>query len=619
MYRYTWFDKKNYTKDIIPVGKRQADWISFQYVSTIFLSAWEEHCLECSEPGCYGSCKYWIERFDKKCKKTFYGLRKRNDLLQEFPMAVQFKFQPWAKIQTIIFRGNIREKKYLTMNKIWFILDRLSFFLSEITKPIFPNYKIGRIEEVLKNCLLKKINGIIYPKFFLFQCFSEEGEPYQMFFELLKDDVVFFRDSTQINKGYNQLIIRVPKIDWKNDGNYYVRYYPEDNKEVEILVIFSDFITIKNEYIGSGKLSQAELLTSNLGGIESNVFFPAKKVKCVAWDLDNTIWNGILIESNPDSLDIRPGILDVIKRLDERGIIQIIVSKNDDAEVIPVLDRLGIKDFFVYIIANWQQKSKNLLFAAENLNINIDTFALVDDSQFERGEVRDRLPQVRTYNEKEALNLLELEEFDVPITEDAKKRRTMYQEEAKRKRIKSGFFGTEVDFIRSCEMCVTITQIHDGNKQRSLELVQRTNQLNLSGRKYSDEIFSELVNNNKNRCFALYCKDKYGDYGQVGFILIDFNLDNTALIVKEYAISCRVAEKWIEPTLLYWMKEKWLVDRVVFKGVYNKKNDRLIYTLKRFGMKEAVIEKKDTNDILLSINGKDIAFEKAIKIIDKTA
>ena len=77
------------------------------------------------------------------------------------------------------------------------------------------------------------------------------------------------------------------------------------------------------------------------------------KVKCVVWDLDNTVWDGVLIEDGPDRLTLKPGISDVIKELDRRGILQSVASKNDYDHARPVLDRFGLAEFFLYPQISW--------------------------------------------------------------------------------------------------------------------------------------------------------------------------------------------------------------------------------------------------------------------------
>src|SRR5438105_10164366 len=178
---------------------------------------------------------------------------------------------------------------------------------------------------------------------------------------------------------------------------------------------------------GRGKAPASRVLAEAPDGAGSaQAAAPADKVKCVAWDLDNTLWEGTLLEDGPDGCRLRPEVRALIERLDERGILQTAVSKNDHDDAWAVVERLGLQDYFLYPAINWGQKSANLKQIAERLNIGIDTFAFVDDSPFERAEVAAALPMVRVYSPEQLAGLLERPELDVPVTEMSRKRRLSY-------------------------------------------------------------------------------------------------------------------------------------------------------------------------------------------------
>ena len=107
--------------------------------------------------------------------------------------------------------------------------------------------------------------------------------------------------------------------------------------------------------------------------------------KCVAWDLDNTLWNGILVEDGADKLQLKPGVINLLKTLDERGILISAVSKNNPEDALAVLRSFGIVDFFLYPQISWNPKSQGIQRLASSLNIGIDSLLFVDDSQFRSG------------------------------------------------------------------------------------------------------------------------------------------------------------------------------------------------------------------------------------------
>jgi len=287
--------------------------------------------------------------------------------------------------------------------------------------------------------------------------------------------------------------------------------------------------------------------------VNANAVHPAEKVKCVAWDLDNTLWKGILIEDK--KIALREEAAQLVHALDQRGIIQSVVSKNDHAEAMDNLAQLGLKEYFVYPMINWDPKSVNLKRLATALNINVDSLALIDDSPFERAEVKAVLQQLRVYSEKELFKLLDYPEFNVPITEESKMRRKSYLAEMEREQTFKDCGGDYEGFLRSCRMEMRIfVPKEEAQVARCLELIQRSNQLNLSTRRYSEEDFSGLLGREGMLCVGFQCKDRFGDYGIVGFASVDEAPSEPHLV--DLVISCRVAQKMVERTLIEWIAER---------------------------------------------------------------
>src|SRR5690625_82784 len=110
-----------------------------------------------------------------------------------------------------------------------------------------------------------------------------------------------------------------------------------------------------------------------------------EKVKCVVWDLDNTVWDGVLLEG--EGLVVRPGIREAMETFDKRGILQSIASKNEFEPAWERLEKFGLAEFFLYPQIGWGAKSESIRKIAEELNIGLDTFAFFDDQPFERDEV----------------------------------------------------------------------------------------------------------------------------------------------------------------------------------------------------------------------------------------
>jgi len=111
------------------------------------------------------------------------------------------------------------------------------------------------------------------------------------------------------------------------------------------------------------------------------VVAPAKpirgRVKCIVWDLDNTLWDGVLLEDG--EVTLRPWVAEQIRRLDQSGVLHSIASKNDHQAAMAKLAELGLAEFFLYPQINWNSKSSSVQLIAKALNLGLDAFAFIDD------------------------------------------------------------------------------------------------------------------------------------------------------------------------------------------------------------------------------------------------
>lgn len=593
MYQYTWVDDKYIKEHLGIVPEKGMDGLIMpEDIEMIRLIYWGEHCMECAVPLCYHNCEEWHERYDQKCRRFYYGIYD-NPNFPQFANAAQLKFHNWGKLWSNIYRCVVpvrEEKKMDYHNKV---ISRGIRCVSKCMKKISPTCKLnGAWEYWVKRCLGKK-NAEGNTNQFLLQIYSDDVNEFNIMVDIQSKLGLRFREAVSIKKGYNQALLNVEQKFSFDEEQLNISIYPENDFNAEIVILMASFVSLKE-------------------GIKEREYQQAPKVKCVAWDLDNTLWNGTLIESNPNMLQLRAGVLKTIKELDARGIIQVVVSKNDEDDALPVMERLGIKDYFVATAINWSSKSENIKKLARMLNINVNTFAFIDDSIFERNEVGQSLPQVRIYEEKDIEGLLEKEEFHIRITKDGEKRRQMYQTEFQRKKIEEESGEDLISFLKSCELEAMISHPDTEEKlERSYELLQRTNQLNLSGCKYEREEFLEGVKARPEDSYVVSVKDKYGQYGQVLYFVVQ---EHAELRIKEFAMSCRVAGKCIESALLHWLRRKYGEKEIVFEGVNNQKNSLLIRTLQGIGM-----ENRSQGERLVLCLKKDISLENCeiVKVEEK--
>ena len=273
------------------------------------------------------------------------------------------------------------------------------------------------------------------------------------------------------------------------------------------------------------------------------------RVKCVIWDLDNTLWEGTLSEGGAAAL--RPGAREAVLELDRRGIVQSVSSKNDRAPALRRLRELGLEEYFLCPQISWDPKSKGVQTVLTALNIKPEATLFVDDSPFERDEVTHALPTVRTDDGGDLAALLELPALQIPfITADGAKRRLMYRADLDRQAAEEVFTGNAEDFLATLHMRMEVSPVTEQDLQRVEELTLRTHQLNSTGYTYSyDELLA--LSQDPGYIFRICgLTDDYGDSGKVGLLLMENAPD--ALRVKLLIVSCRVMSRGIGSALMYY-------------------------------------------------------------------
>jgi FkbH-like protein len=267
-----------------------------------------------------------------------------------------------------------------------------------------------------------------------------------------------------------------------------------------------------------------------------------RKVKCLVFDLDNTLWKGILVEG--DEVVLQPEIKQLIKHLDERGILLSIASKNDREAAWKKLEELGLSQYFLYPQINWNPKSQNIKTIADRLNIGIDALAFIDDNPFELDEVTRSLPETICINSADAVSLFSDPRFRGSATHDARRRRQLYRDAEAREVAQESFGSDYVGFLASCEIKLEISAYFPEDSERVAELVQRTNQLNFSGRKHTRQGLEKILSNSLLDKFVLKSSDRYGSHGTIGFCAAERAAN--AILIHELMLSCRVQGKLLE-------------------------------------------------------------------------
>lgn len=315
-----------------------------------------------------------------------------------------------------------------------------------------------------------------------------------------------------------------------------------------------------------------------------------KKIKCVIWDLDHTIWNGILLED--EEVTLKDNIAEVIRTLDARGILQSIASRNEHDLAMAKLEQFGLREYFIYPQINWNAKSRSVNTIVEAINIGMDTIAFIDDQPFEREEVLYSHPEVLCIDALHYLEITQMEEMNPRfITEDSALRRQMYMNDIVRNEKEESFDGTQDEFLASLGMIFTISEVKEGDLQRAEELTVRTHQLNATGYTYSYEELDEFRYSPRHKLLIAGLEDKYGTYGKIGLALLELNEEIWTL--KLLLVSCRVMSRGAGTLLLHHVMRmaKDAGVRLQAEFVSTDRNRTMMITYKFAGFQE--IEQKD--------------------------
>lgn len=271
------------------------------------------------------------------------------------------------------------------------------------------------------------------------------------------------------------------------------------------------------------------------------------EIKCVVWDLDNTIWDGVLSESQ--DVRLKEGIAETLHLLDSRGILLSIASKNEHNHAWSKLEEFGLDKFFLYPEIGWNAKSKSIARISENLRIGVDTLAFVDDQPYELDEVASVYPEVLCVNADYAGSLASdprlIPRFQ---TRDSRRRRLMYLEDLKREEEEREFEGPEQAFLESLNLKLEVTECTEDDLERVAELTVRTHQLNSTGLTFTYGELSALLKSPQHRILTCELSDRYGSYGKIGICLIELTENHWRL--KLLLLSCRVMSRGVGTVFL---------------------------------------------------------------------
>jgi len=284
-------------------------------------------------------------------------------------------------------------------------------------------------------------------------------------------------------------------------------------------------------------------------------------VKCVVWDIDNTLLTGVYLEAGDQPPQADPVLAAVLAELGERGILHALASKNPPEAAAHTARATGWR--FAAAECGWGRKADALARIAGTLGIAVDALAFVDDDPYERAEVGFALPGVLVLSPEEAAEAPGWPEFSPPvITPEARRRAEMYAERQQRQAAERSFGGTREEFLESVGTRVTIAAATAADVPRLHELAARTRQFNSAagqapvagpgpGTGMTQDWFRGLLAVAHRDVVTVRLRDTFGDDGLVGGCVVA--RDGRAWTVPLLMMSCRAMGRGVIDALLAWL------------------------------------------------------------------
>jgi FkbH-like protein len=297
------------------------------------------------------------------------------------------------------------------------------------------------------------------------------------------------------------------------------------------------------------------------------------------------------------------------------GILLAVCSKNnyeDAMEAIRGHKHMVLKEEdFVCFKINWEPKAKNIAEIAAELNIGIDSLVFVDDNPVERDSVRENFPEVAVPEFPKDTSNLEAfaheiyREFFYTLdnTVEDKQKTKMYKDNVLRSNERSGSANLE-SFFKGLKMKITIRQVNSDDEKRATELTQKTNQFNLTTKRYTERQIHALMISKDYLMYIASVSDKYGDNGKV--VLVIVKVEGTVALIDSFIMSCRVMGRFIEDQIIGFIE-----DDLKFRGVEivkasftaTKKNKPVVGFYDRLRY-ELIKDENEQKDYMLKISEK---------------
>ncbi|MDX2031471.1 MAG: HAD-IIIC family phosphatase [Blastocatellia bacterium] len=287
--------------------------------------------------------------------------------------------------------------------------------------------------------------------------------------------------------------------------------------------------------------------------------------KALVVDLDNTLWGGVIGEDGMEGIQLDAGypgaafqaLQRAILDLRDRGVLVAISSKNNAADALAAIERHpGMRlrpEHFAAMRIDWNDKAANLRAIASELNIGVDAIAFLDDNPAERALIRRELPEATVIELPAdpmgfAAALRRSPVFErLTISAEDRERGRYYAEQRQRSDLQHSTASLD-DYYRSLAQRVAVRPADAQTVPRIAQLTQKTNQFNLTTRRYTEQQIEALAGAPDSRVYSARVEDRFGDHGLVGVAIV--RAHDAVWEIDAFLLSCRVIGRTVETALL---------------------------------------------------------------------
>ncbi len=463
--------------------------------------------------------------------------------------------------------------------KIWKNLNKLSseLYFDEYSNITMVFNKINNYDSVILLIFLQDIN------------FENKNN----LLDIILENLTFrFEKNTNvfvaISSYYYNNLIRVSKNQSINELRFNVfkkNIYSIAKKNPNLFIIDLDILfrnvgyekifDTRNWFFSRLRLSNKgiQITDKGISSVISRLTLPSKKLLIL--DCDNTLWggvvgedgyNGIVISNEGIGLAFKEFQKEII-RLKSEGLILAICSKNNHQDINYVFENntemLIKKNDIVSFKVNWKEKSENIKSIANELAIGLDSIVFWDDNPLEREKIKMSLSEVFVFDVPKEIDLWPklIAESDIfaknNLSKEDLKKTDLYKARAQFKELQNKSFN-KYDFLKQIGLKPKINNLKTNDINRAVQLCKKTNQFNLSTKRYSEKDLLSFLNSDDYDLFILSAIDRFGDHGKIGLAIIK-HIDNKSYL-DSFMLSCRILgrdiEFWLLQTLLNKIQQK---------------------------------------------------------------